>query len=33
VRVLKEATGGLVRIGEGAVGGQFQNLSLTFSNA
>jgi hypothetical protein len=33
VCVLQEPTGGLVRVGEGAVGGQFQNLSLTFSNA
>jgi hypothetical protein len=31
--VLQETTGGLVRVGEGSVGGQFQKLSLTFSNA
>jgi hypothetical protein len=31
--VLEEATGGLVRIGEWAVGCQFQNQNLTFSNA
>jgi len=33
VCVLQEATGGLVRVGEGSVGGQFQKLSLTFSSA
>ena len=33
VCVLQEATGGFVRVGEGSVGGQFQKLSLTFSNA
>jgi hypothetical protein len=33
VRVFEEATGGPVRIGKWAVGGQFQNPSLTFSNA
>ena len=33
VCVLQEATGGFVRLGEGSICGQFQKLSLTFSNA
>ena len=31
--VLEDATGGLFRVSKGAVGSQFQKLSLTFSSA
>ena len=33
ISLLQQATRGYLGIGEGAVGGQFQKLSLTFSNA